>query len=119
MQADPRCLMAHWGMIMSMLGTSPETDSYRLAATQRLLELVADGEGTELERGFAYCLIKYVEEGSKGAGIAFRKVSDRFPKDIQSEIFAILFSRGGYDLTGEITATQAEAEKNLDRLIQR
>lgn len=119
MQADPRCLIAHWGMIMSMLGTSPETDSYRLATTQRLLELVADGEGTELERGFAYCLIKYIDEGPKGAEIAFRKVSERFPKDVQSEIFAILFSRGGYDLTGEITASQAEAEKNLEKLIQR
>jgi tetratricopeptide (TPR) repeat protein len=119
MQADPRCLVAHWGMIMSMLATSPETDSYRLATTQRLLELVEDGEGTELERGFAYCLIKYIDEGPNGAEIAFRKVSKRFPMDVQSEIFAILFSRGGYDLTGEITASQSAAEKSLINLIER
>jgi tetratricopeptide (TPR) repeat protein len=119
MQADPRCLMAHWGMIMSMLATSPETDSYRLATSQRLLELVADGEGTELERGFAYCLIKYIDEGPKGAELAFRKVSEKFPRDVQSEIFTILFSRGGYDLVGEITTSQAEAEKRLLKLIER
>ncbi len=118
MQEDPRCLMAHWGMIMSMLATSPETDSYRLATTKRLLELVADGEGTELERGFAYCLIKYIDEGPKGAELAFRKVSEKFPNDVQSEIFTLLFSRGGYDQVGEITASQAEAEKSLLKLIE-
>ncbi len=119
MQADPRCLMAHWGMIMSMLATSPETDSYRLATTSRLLELVEEGEGTELERGFAYCLIKYIDEGPKGAELAFRKVSGKFPKDVQSEIFTILFSRGGYDTIGEITASQDLAEKSLLKLIDR
>ncbi len=119
MQADPRCIMAHWGMIMSMLGTSPETDSYRLATSQRLLQLISDGEGTELERGFAYCLIKYIEEGPKGAEIAFRKVSEKFPNEIQSQIFTTLFSRGGYDVMGHITATQAEAEERLLKLIER
>ncbi len=118
-QSDPRCLMAHWGMIMSMLATSPETDSYRLATTQRLLELVADGEGTELERGFAYCLIKYIDGGAKAAELAFRKVSEKFPNDVQSEIFTLLFSRGGYDMIGEITASQAEAENRLLKLIER
>lgn len=119
MEADPRCLMAHWGMIMSMLGTSPETDPYRLLTTQRLLELIEDGEGTELERGYAYCLIKYIDEGPKGAELAFRKVSGKFPQDFQSEIFTALFSRGGYDLMGEITTSQAEAEKQLLKLIER
>jgi tetratricopeptide (TPR) repeat protein len=119
MQADPRCLMAHWGMIMSMLATSPETDSYRLATTKRLLELIEEGEGTELERGFSYALIKYVEDGPRGAQLAFHKVSEKFPKDVQSEIFTILFSRGGYDVVGEITASQAEAEKKLFKLTER
>lgn len=119
MQADPHCLMAHWGMIMSMLGTSPETDSYRLLTTQRLLELIEQGEGTELERGYAYCLIKYIEEGPRGAEIAFRKVSEKFPNDVQSEIFTCLFSRGGYGLMGEITTAQADAEKRLLKLIER
>lgn len=119
MKADPRCMMAHWGMVMSMLGTSPETDSFRLATTQRLLQLVEDEEGTELERGFAYALVKYIEQGPAGAQLAFHKVSDKFPKDVQSEIFTILFSRGGYDAVGEITASQAEAEKKLLKLIDR
>jgi tetratricopeptide (TPR) repeat protein len=119
MEADPRCMMAHWGMIMAMLGTSPETDSYRLSVSQRLLQLVSDGDGTELERGFAYSLIKYIEEGPKGAETAFRKVSEKFPQDIQSQIFAALFSRGGYDLVGKITASQSEAEKRLLELVER
>lgn len=119
MQADPKCIMAHWGMIMSMLATSPETDSYRLATSQRLLQLMSDGEGTDLELGLAYALIKYIEAGPLQAADTFRKVSEKFPRDIQSEIFSSLFSRGGYDLMGQITFSQSEAEQRLLKLIDR
>ena len=119
MKADPRCLMAHWGMIMSMLDRSTESDPYRIATTERLLGLIADGEGSELEQGLAYGLIKYLESGPQAAAIAFRKVADKFPNDIQAEVFAALFSRGGYDSSGNITAAQAESEQRLLKLIER
>ena len=119
MKADPRCLMAHWGMVMCMLAPSPETDAHRLATTERLLQLISDGEGTELERGYGYGLLKYIEEGPKGAEIAFHKIANKFPKTIQPEIFAALFGRGGYDEMGNITPDQANAEKRLMKLIKR
>lgn len=119
MKADPRCLMAHWGMVMSMLAPSPETFENRLATSERLLQLISDGEGTELERGFAYGLVKYIEEGPAGAEAAFRKVSEKFPNDLQAEIFAALFGRAGYGDTGDITPSQEEAEENLTRLVRR
>lgn len=119
MKEDPRCLMAHWGMVMAMLTTSPETDTYRLATTSRLLELINDGEGTELERGFAYGLVKYIEEGPAGAAAAFRRVADKFPGDLQAEIFAALFGRTGYDVLGSATPNQETAEDRLMKLIVR
>ncbi|MFD2257907.1 hypothetical protein ACFSSA_14595 [Luteolibacter algae] len=119
MKADPHCLMAHWGMIMTMLAPSPETDANRLATTERMLELVSAGEGTELERGFAYSLIKYIEEGPKGAATAFKRVAEKFPGELQSEIFAALFGRGGYDELGEITPDQEKSEQRLLKLIER
>jgi tetratricopeptide (TPR) repeat protein len=119
MKSDPRCLMAHWGMVMSMFTQSAETDSYRMAATKRLMKLVSDGEGTDLERGFAYALIKYMEEGPDGAEKAFRKIADKFPKDIQSEVFAALFGRGGYNQLGDITPAQEEAEARLAKLVEK
>lgn len=119
LKEDPRCLMAHWGMIISMLSPSPETDACRFAAMNRMLQLIDDGEGTELERGFAYGLVKYVDEGPKGASEAFRKVAERFPGEVQAEIFAALFGRTGYDEVGSITPGQEVAEKRLLSLIER
>lgn len=119
MREDSRCLMAHWGMVMAMLAPSPETDIHRIAATKRLLELIDEGEGTELERGYAYGLIKYIEEGPKGAADAFRRVADKFPREMQSGIFAALFGRTGYDALGTATPDQATAEERLLKLVER
>lgn len=119
LKEDPHCLMAHWGMIISMLSPSPETDACRLATTNRMLQLINEGEGTELERGFAYGLVKYIEEGPKGATEAFRKVAEKFPGELQSEIFAALFGRTGYDELGNITPDQETAERRLLKLIGR
>jgi tetratricopeptide (TPR) repeat protein len=119
MKEDPRCLMAHWGMVVSMLSPSPETDAHRFAAMNRMLQLINDGEGTELERGFAYGLVKYVEEGPKGASEAFRKVAERFPGEMQAEIFAALFGRTGYDDLGSATPEQETAENRLLALIEK
>ncbi len=119
MRDDPECLVAHWGMLMSLLTPSPETDSARIAVTARLLDLVDQGKGTELERGFCYGLIKYIEEGPTGAANAFRKIAEQFPNDLQATIFAALFGRGGYDEFGTATPDQEAAEKSLLALIEK
>jgi tetratricopeptide (TPR) repeat protein len=113
MREDPDCLLAHWGMIMALLNPSPETGDARNAATDRLLHLVDQGKGTELERGYAYSLIKYIEEGPSGSATAFRKIAEKFPNDLQAGVFAALFSRGGYDASGDATPDQQTAEQSL------
>jgi tetratricopeptide (TPR) repeat protein len=118
MKEDPRCLMAHWGMLLCILSPNPETDDCRFAVTERMLQLVNDGEGTELERGYAYGIVKYIEEGPKGAASAFRKVANKYPGELQAEIFAALFGRTGYDDNGEATPNQERAEKRLGKLIE-
>jgi tetratricopeptide (TPR) repeat protein len=119
MREDPECLLAHWGMVMCLLTPSPETGAARNSATDRLLDLVDQGKGTELERGYAYALIKYVEEGPKGATIAFHKIAAQFPNDMQAGIFAALFGRGGYDVFGTATPDQEVAEKSLLAMIEK
>ncbi|MFK7851248.1 MAG: hypothetical protein AB8D78_09745 [Akkermansiaceae bacterium] len=118
MEADPQCVMAHWGMVMSMLAPSPETDIHRLATTTRLLDLIAKGKGTRLERGIAFGLVSYIEKGPVGAEAAFKAVSKNFPKDMQSAIFAALFGRGGYNNAGDITPDQKQAEAKIEKLVE-
>lgn len=119
MRIDPNCLLAHWGMVMSLLNPSPETATARLAATERLLDLVDSGAGTDLERGYAYGLIKYLNEGPQAAANAFRLVAGKFPNDLQSVIFTALFSRSGYDELGNPTPDQETAEKLLLGLVKK
>jgi len=119
MREDPECLLAHWGMLMSLLTPSPETDPARIAVTARLLDLVDQGKGTELERGYCYGLIKYIDEGPAAAASAFRKIAASFPNDMQATIFAALFSRSGYDEFGTATPDQEAAEKSLLTLVEK
>ena len=119
MREDPDCLLAHWGMVMTLLTPSPETNSAREAATDRLLKLVDQGQATELERGYAYGLIQYIQDGAIGAADAFRKIAEKFPDDYQAGIFAALFSRTGYDELGSATPAQEEAEQRLLRIIEK
>jgi tetratricopeptide (TPR) repeat protein len=119
MREDPECLLAHWGMVMSLLSPSPETDEALHAASERLLALIEQGKGTELERGYAYGLVKYIQEGPGASADAFYKVAKRFPNDMQASIFAALFGRGGFDTSGSPTPLQEEAEKRLSALVEK
>lgn len=119
MREDPECLLAHWGMVMSLLNPSPETGLARNAATDRMLNLVDQGKGTELERGYAYGLIKYIQKGPAGGAAAFRKIARNFPNDLQAGVFAALFTRGGYDASGDATPDQETAEKSLLELMKK
>ena len=117
MREDPECLLAHWGMVMSLLTPSPETGPARNAASERMLYLIDQGMGSELERGYAYGLIKYMEVGPSGAAAAFKKVAEKFPNDLQAGILAALFGRGGYDELGDATPDQQKAEEALQEMI--
>ena len=119
MREDPACLLAHWGMVMCLIDPTPESLPARDAASERLLELIELGGGTELERGYAYGLVKFMQEGPAAAANAFRKVADKFPNDLQAAVFAALFGRGGFDESGEATPDQEAAEKRLLALVEK
>ncbi len=119
LKEDPNCLMAYWGIIMSTLTPSPETGPTRNIATERMLDLVDQGIGSELERGLCYALIKYIQEGPQAAANAFRKVARDSPNDLQAPIFICLFSRSGYDIIGSPTPDQQAAEEILTKLLEK
>ena len=118
LRADPDCLLAHWGMAMALLVPTPATGKARNAAVERMLDLVDQGKGSDLERGYAYGLVKYLEEGPVSAASAFRKVAKKFPNDLQAAIFAALFGRSGYDETGSATPNQQQSEDELSTLVK-
>ncbi|MEI6604627.1 MAG: tetratricopeptide repeat protein [Verrucomicrobiota bacterium] len=118
MRADPDCLLAHWGMAMALLVPTPPTGKARNAAVERMLDLLDQGLGSDLERGYVYGLVKYLEEGPVSAASAFHKVAKKFPNDMQAAVLAALFGRGGYDETGSATLPQQQAEDELSALVK-
>jgi tetratricopeptide (TPR) repeat protein len=118
LRLDPDCLLATWGLVMTLLSPSPETAAARQAATELLIAQLEAGHGTDLERGYAYGLVKYLEEGPPGAANAFRKVAEKHPNDMQAALFSALFGRGGHDESGKPTPDQETSEKQLLALIE-
>lgn len=119
LRLDPKCLLAHWGMAISLLAPNPETGKERDASLDRLLWLVNEGAGNELERGYVYGLIQYYKEGPTAATDAYRKLSEKFPNDLQATMFTALFGRGGYNDLNVATPEQERSEKLLQDLMVR
>ena len=53
-QADPGCLMAYWGITMSLAGRNHEFYRQRKAAIERMVILLEANKGVPLEQGYAY-----------------------------------------------------------------
>ena len=116
---DPQCLMAHWGVGLALLHGSEHLASEREAALTRMLELVDQGVGTELEKRYVFGLIKLLRDGPADAASAFAKAADEFPNDPQIGLLKALLGRGGFDVTGEPTPDQERAEADMRTLIKR
>jgi tetratricopeptide (TPR) repeat protein len=119
MREDPNCLLAHWGMVMALLEGAPETIANRNAAAERMVSLIEANAGSPLERDYSYALLKQLTDGPEAAANAFRKVAGHFPNDMHSGVLVALFTRGGYDVSGEATPDQDNSEKMLLDWIQK
>ena len=116
---DPQCLMAHWGVGLALLHGSEHLASEREAALTRMLELIDQGVGTELEKRYVFGLVKLLRDGPADAASAFAKAAEEFPNDPQIGLLKALLGRGGFDVTGEATPDQERAESDMRALIKR
>lgn len=119
LKSDPQCLMAHWGVGMSLLHGNHQLREQQDAALTRMLALVDAGVGTELEKRYVFALIKLMRDGAQEAGNALAAASKEFPDDPQVAMLHALFSRGGFDEFGEATPDQERAESILRELIKK
>jgi tetratricopeptide (TPR) repeat protein len=116
---DPDCLMAHWGVVMSLISPEPDLLDERVAALRRMVALVEEEAGTELERSYAYAIAVFFDQGAAAAADAFRKVSEKFPNDPQLKLMAAAFGRTGYGDDGRATPDQEKAEALIDEMLIR
>jgi tetratricopeptide (TPR) repeat protein len=119
LKLDPECLMAHWGVVVSLINPEPELLDERTAALQRMIALVDAEAGTELERSYAYAIAVFFNKGALAASDAFRKVSEKFPNDPQLKLLMAAFGRSGYDESGKPNPDQEKAESLIDEMLTR
>lgn len=118
LQCDPDCLMAHFGVIFSLLENESEFRKARLAAAERALALIQAGAGTEIERGYLFATMRLLDDGPAAAADAFAQVSQKYPQDMQLQLFESYFRRSGFDEYGTPKTEQVLAQKKVQALMQ-
>ncbi|MGJ8694971.1 MAG: hypothetical protein ACSHYF_01520 [Verrucomicrobiaceae bacterium] len=117
-KADPDCMMAYWGVAMSLAGRKHEFYDQRKAAVDRMLDLLEAGVGTEIEKGYAEAVGHLYANGPAVSGATYLAVSKKFPNDIQSRLWGSFLSRDGYDSSGGLNPGQSKCIEELGRLIR-
>jgi tetratricopeptide (TPR) repeat protein len=119
LKSDPDCLMANLGVAFSLLGADREFSNARETAAIRSFDLIEQGKGSDLERGYAYALKKLIDDGSSSAADVFRKVGEKYPNDLQLKIFEALLRRTGFDSSGAPMPDQEESQKIITELMKK
>lgn len=115
---DPDCMMAFWGIAMSLAGSEHEFYDQREAAVDRMLDLLEAGQGVEIERGYVEAAGRLLTTGVRDAGKTFEAISKKFPADIQSKLFSLFMLRDGYDDFGDPRPGQRRAMEGLQDLVE-
>ena len=121
---DPDCLMAYWGIMMSLAASEHEYFSQRQKSVERMLDLLEwekehkVEKWTQLERGYAQAAGRLMTGGPRAAGEAFAVISEQFPNDIQSKLFSQFLLRDGFDDLGNPRVGQRKANDALLEILQ-
>lgn len=94
---DPDCLMAYWGIALSLANPNSEVVEQRLAAVNRMLNLINEGKGTASERGQAEALAFIFSDQPERAPEIFQAVAKDYPNNLQLQLMAAFLKRDGYD----------------------
>jgi len=113
LKEDPECLMAHWGTAIALAQGDHEFNEQREAAIDRMAALGQEKLGSELERGYVFCLLLFFRDGAEVAAASFRKLSEQFPNDPLPAVMAAILGRSGYDAFGDPTPDQQRSENAL------
>lgn len=121
---DPDCLMAYWGITMSLAGSQHEFFAERKHAVDRMLDLIewAQREGvekwTEIERAYAQAAGRLLTEGAYAAGDTFKLIATKFPNDVQARLFSKFLRRDGFDEFGKARLGQQRASEAILKILE-
>ncbi|MFT6863310.1 MAG: tetratricopeptide (TPR) repeat protein [Akkermansiaceae bacterium] len=121
---DPDCLMAYWGITMSLAGSQHEFFKQRQLAVERMLDLLEAEEAakenrwTQLEKGYAQAAGFLLTGGVRAAGETFQAIATNYPVDIQSKLLSLFLQRDGFDDSGRPLVGQRKASEGLQVILE-
>lgn len=123
-KADPDCLMAYWGIAMSLAGSQHEFFSERKVAVDRMLDLLESEIAAkkirwpDLEKRYAQAAGYLLTSGVRSAGLAFNSLSEKYPGDIQARLFSLFLQRDGFDSGGKPLIGQKKANEGIKKMLE-
>ena len=123
-KADPDCLMAYWGIAMSLAGSQHEFFSERKVAVDRMLDLLESEiaakkiRWSDLEKRYAQAAGYLLTSGVRSAGLAFNSLSEKYPGDIQARLFSLFLQRDGFDSGGKPLIGQKKANEGIKKILE-
>lgn len=123
-KADPDCLMAYWGIAMSLAGSQHEFFSERKVAVDRMLDLLESEiaakkiRWSNLEKRYAQAAGYLLTSGVRSAGLAFNSLSEKYPGDIQARLFSLFLQRDGFDSGGKPLIGQKKANEGIKKILE-
>ena len=123
-KADPDCLMAYWGIAMSLAGSQHEFFSERKVAVDRMLDLLESEiaakkiRWSDLEKRYAQVAGYLLTSGVRSAGLAFNSLSEKYPGDIQARLFSLFLQRDGFDSGGKPLIGQKKANEGIKKMLE-
>lgn len=123
-KADPDCLMAYWGIAMSLAGSQHEFFSERKVAVDRMLDLLESEiaakkiRWSDLEKRYAQAAGFLLTSGVRSAGLAFNSLSEKYPGDIQARLFSLFLQRDGFDSGGKPLIGQKKANEGIKKILE-
>jgi tetratricopeptide (TPR) repeat protein len=121
---DPDCLMAYWGIAISLAGSQHEFFAERKAAVERMLDLLeTEAAGkvtrwTDLEKRYAQAAGYLLTSGVGAAGQAFNALTEKYPADIQARLFSLFLQRDGFDDGGKPLVGQKRANEGIKKMLE-
>lgn len=117
-KADPDCLMAYWGISMSLAGRNHEFFKERKIAINRMLDLVEADAGVDLEKGYAEAAGRLFANGARAAGQTYLAISKKYPNDRQSKLLGLFLTRDGFDEFGTPRSGQKKCWDGLLEMVK-
>ncbi len=121
---DPDCLMAYWGIAMSLAGSQHEFFDERKAAVERMLDLLEseaaakETRWSDLEKRYAQAAGYLLTSGVRAAGLAFNALAEKYPADIQGRLFSLFLQRDGFDSGGKPLVGQQRANAGIKKMLE-